>query len=122
MLPTYLSSFNTPKIPTKTITLLLDNLTINLKKADEIEASAIAVFNLVCKVFEMRNEYKCLADFKYKLDLSVFAPFNFHKLEPVRISYNQLLVQVVTSGSLTSYEDLSLLHTLVMQSIAMESN
>ncbi len=88
LLPTYLSCFNTPKIPTKTITDLLDNLTINLKKADEIEASAIAVFNLVCKVFEMRNEYKCLANFKYKLDLSVFAPFNFHKLEPVRISYN----------------------------------
>ena len=55
LLPVYLSSFNSPKIPTKTLTLLLDNLTLNLQKADEIEASAIAVFNLVCKVFELRS-------------------------------------------------------------------
>jgi len=46
------------------------------------------VFNLVCKVFEMREEFKCLKDFKYRLDLKIFAAFNFHKLEPVRISYN----------------------------------
>ena len=86
LLPVYLSSFNSPKIPTKTLTLLLDNLTLNLAKADEIEASAIAVFNLVHKIFEMRSQFKCLAEFKYNLNLSVFAPFNFHKLEAVRRS------------------------------------
>jgi hypothetical protein len=74
------------------MTLLLDNLTVNLQKADEVEASAIAVFHLVCKVFAMRSQYKCLTDFKYKLNLSVFTPFNFHKLEPVRKSYNELLL------------------------------
>jgi hypothetical protein len=54
LLPTYLGSFNSAKVPVKTMTLLLENLSLNLKKADEVEASAIAVFNLVCKVFEMR--------------------------------------------------------------------
>lgn len=92
LLPTYLSSFNTPKIPTKTMTLLLDNLSGNLQKADEVEASAIAVFNLVCKVFEMRSDFKCMKDFKYRLDLNIFSAFNFHKLEPVRLSYNQLIL------------------------------
>lgn len=55
LLPTYYASFANPKTPTKLTTLLLDNLTSNLKKADEIEASAIAVFNLVCKVYDLRG-------------------------------------------------------------------
>jgi hypothetical protein len=67
----------------------LDNLSLNLQKADEVTASAIAVFNLVCKVFELRHEFpKILSEFKFKLNLQIFAAFNFHKLEPVRLSYN----------------------------------
>lgn len=69
LLPTYLQSFNSPKIPTKTMTQLLDNLSSNLEHADEVEASAIAVFNLVCKIFGMRTDYKCFTQFKYRLNL-----------------------------------------------------
>lgn len=122
LLPTYLASFNQPKIPTKTMTLLLDNLSSNLEHADEVEASAIAVFNLVCKVFEMRQDYKCFATFKYRLNLQIFGAFNFHKLEAVRISYNSLILQALQAGSFTTNEDLSLLMTLTLQSLAMESN
>jgi len=46
----------------------MDNLTTNLQKADEIEASAIAVFNLVCKIFQLAFQHN-LSDFKYNLDL-----------------------------------------------------
>jgi len=97
-------------------------LTANLKKSDEIEASAIAVFNLVCKIFDLRVQHKCLSQFKYKLDLNVFGPFNFHKLEPVRLSYNELILRAVESGSLANKEDLTLLHTLTLQSLVVESN
>jgi hypothetical protein len=92
LLPTYLGSFKTDKVPSKTMALLLDNLSLNLQKADEVEASAIAVFNLVCKVFEMRKDFKCMEKFKYRLDLQIFSAFNFHKLEPVRIAYNSLML------------------------------
>ena len=95
LLPTYLAAFNKPKIPTVYITELLKNLSMNLKRADEIEASAIAVFNLVCKVYEMRKDFKCLSNFKFTLDLQIFSAFNFHKLEPVRISYNRLILEAL---------------------------
>ncbi len=72
------------------------------------------MFNLVCKVFELRSQFKCLADFKYNLNLNVFAPFNFHKLEPVRRSYNALMLEVLSSGSQTGKDDLRLLLTLTV--------
>lgn len=122
LLPTYLQSFKTDKIPTKTMTALLDNLSLNLQHADEVEASAIAVFNLVCKVFESRKDFKCMDKFKYRLDLQIFAAFNFHKLEPVRLSYQRLMLMALQSQSFTSKQDLSLLFTLTIQSLAMESN
>jgi hypothetical protein len=122
LLPTYYGSFANPKTPTKLTTTLLDNLTLNLKKSDEIEASAIAVFNLVCKIYDLRVQHKCLSQFKYRLDLNTFGPFNFHKLEPVRISYNELILKAIESGSVTTKEDLSLLHTLTIQSLVVESN
>lgn len=75
----------------------------------------------MCKVFELRSQFKCLADFKYNLNLNVFAPFNFHKLEPVRRSYNSLILEVLGSGSNTGNDDLKLLLTLTIQSIVMES-
>jgi hypothetical protein len=114
LLPTYFSSFKKAQRPTEDMTKLIGNLSLNLQRADEIEASAIAVFNLVCKVFEMRNEHNCIKDFKYRLDLSIFAAFNFHKLEQVRISYNMLILEALRSHSFSSVEDLSLLHTLTV--------
>jgi hypothetical protein len=51
----------------------------------------------------------------------VFATFNFHKLEPVRRSYNSLILEVLGSGSNTGNDDLKLLLTLTIQSIVMES-
>jgi hypothetical protein len=62
-----------------------------LQRSDEIEASSISVFQLVCKVFEMRDQYKCLADMQFSLDLATYFPFNFHKIEAVRFAYNQLI-------------------------------
>jgi len=104
------------------MTALLDNLSLNLQHADEVEASAIAVFNLVCKVFESRKDFKCMEKFVYRLDLQIFAAFNFHKLEPVRLSYQRLMLMALQSKSFTSKQDLSLLFTLTVQSLAMESN
>lgn len=45
-----------------TIGQLLENLTYNLAQSDEVEASSIAVFNLVCRVFDLKDEYACLAN------------------------------------------------------------
>jgi hypothetical protein len=45
-----------------------------------------------------------------------------HKLEPVRRSYNALILEVLNSGSLTGKDDLRLLFTLTVQSIVMESS
>lgn len=124
ILPTYCATFSKPKVPCETMGKLIENLTLNLRHADEISASAKAVFLLVCKVFDLRLEFpKILTDFRYKLDLQVFGSFNFHKLEPVRLSYNQLILQALQAGSFTDYpEDLCLLHTLTIQSLAMEAD
>ena len=70
----------------------------------------------------MRTHFKCLAEFRYGLNLDVFAPFNFHKLEAVRKSYNELILLVLGSGSITDKNDLKLLLTLTIQSIVTESN
>lgn len=74
-----------------TITQLIFNLTLNLQRSDEVEASSISVFQLVCRVFEMRQSYKCLETMQFDLDLGTYFPFNFHKVEAVRFSYNQLI-------------------------------
>lgn len=74
---------------------LLENLSHNLAQSDEVEASSIAVFNLVCRVFDLKDEYECLSDLKFKLHLETYCPFNFHKIEAVRYSYNLLLTKVL---------------------------
>ena len=75
----------------KTVGNLLSNLTQNLQQSDEIEASAISVFNLVCRIFELRETHGCLQPLSFKLCLKTYCPFNFHKIEAVRYSYNILL-------------------------------
>lgn len=42
------------------ITHLLANLASNLTQSDEVDASSIAVFNLVCRVYDLKDEYSCL--------------------------------------------------------------
>jgi hypothetical protein len=97
VLPVYLEEHNQPSAGQKknkvvqTIKQLLTNLTENLKRSDEVEASSIAVFNLVCRVFDMREEYACLAPLEWPLDTDALCPFNFHALEAVRYSYNLLI-------------------------------
>jgi len=75
----------------QTFKLLLKNLSLNLQQSDEVETSSISVFNLVCKIYEFREQYECLASLDWKLDLKALCPFNFHLLEPVRYSYNYLI-------------------------------
>ena len=106
-----------------TIGQLLQNLTYNLAQSDEVEASSIAVFNLVCRVFDLKDEYACLADLKFKMQLDVFCPFNFHKIESVRYSYNLLLSKIIAQkeNACLSTEELGSLHTLVVQALAMET-
>ena len=92
LLPTYLKS----KEPiSDTIHQLLENLAFNLTQCDEVEASSIAVFNLVCRVYDLKDEHECLSDLKWKMSLSIFCPFNFHQIEAVRYSFNLLLSKVL---------------------------
>ena len=71
-------------------------MTYNLAQSDEVEASSIAVFNLVCRVFDLKDDYECLKNLQFKMQLEVFCPFNFHKIEAVRYSYNLLLSKVLS--------------------------
>lgn len=81
------------------------------------------MFNLVCKIYDYREQYKCLAPLDHKLDLKALCPFNFHLLEPVRYSYNLLIFKVLsTQDHNLKIEDLQLLHTLVIQSLAVETS
>ena len=41
----------------ETVSKLLANLTRNLQQSDEIEASAISVFNLVCRIFDLKETH-----------------------------------------------------------------
>ena len=105
------------------ITQLLQNLAAVLSQSDEVEASSIAVFNLVCRVFDLKEEYQCIAGLQFKLELDIFAPFNFHRIEAVRYSYNLLLFKALSQSEpgLTD-EELGRLHTLTVQALAMESS
>ena len=105
------------------ITQLLQNLAAVLSQSDEVEASSIAVFNLVCRVFDLKEEYQCIAGLHFKLELDIFAPFNFHRIEAVRYSYNLLLFKALSQSEpgLTD-EELGRLHTLTVQALAMESS
>lgn len=67
-----------------------------MQRSDEIETSSIAVFNLVCRIFDFREEYPCLQPMVFSLDLKTYCPFNFHKLEPVRFSYNLLITKCLS--------------------------
>ena len=124
LLPTYLKMAPKQKngIVT-TIGTLLENLSFNLSQSDEVEASSIAVFNLVCRVFDLKDENACLQDLKFKMKLEVYCPFNFHKIEAVRYSYNLLLSKVLSQKEHNFSEDeLGQLHTILVQALAMENS
>lgn len=59
---------------------------------------------------------------EYNLDLATFFPFNFHKIEAVRYGYNKLISMYLAQPKTSlNCHDLCILHTLVVQSIAMET-
>lgn len=126
MLPVFLASRDASgdyKDAQDTVAQLIYNLTLNLQRSDEIEASSISVFQLVCRVFEMRSQYKCLTDMQFDLDLPTYFPFNFHKFEAVRFAYNQLIALYLSQPHTSiNAADLKVLHTLVIQSLAMETS
>ena len=128
LLPTYLEMHSKPPFSKETpvvkmIENLLKNLTLNLQQSDEIEASSISVFNLVCRIFDLREKHECLKPLSFKLCLKTFCPFNFHKIEAVRYSFNTLMSKCLaqTEHHLDA-NDVGQLHTLVVQSIAMETS
>ena len=99
-------------------------MAFNLGQTDEVEASSIAVFNLVCRVYDLREEFPAVLDeMRFKMQLEVFCPFNFHKIEAVRYSYNLFLSKVLASRDHNfNVEELGHLHTLVIQALAMETS
>ena len=57
------------------------------------------------------------------MHLDIFCPFNFHKIEAVRYSYNLLLSKVLAQREHNfTVDELGQLHTLVIQALAMESS
>ena len=97
------------------ITHLLANLASNLIQSDEVEASSIAVFNLVCRVYDLKDEYSCLQNLCFKLDLNIFCPFNFHRIEAVRYSYNLLLTKALAQAQhCFTVDELGSLHSLII--------
>ena len=88
-----------------------------------MEASAISVFNLICRIFELRDEFECLAPLAWKMDLNALCPFNFHKLEAVRYSYNLLIFKALSQKEHNlQVPELQDLHSLTVQSLAMETS
>ena len=70
----------------------------------------------------MKDEYACLKNLTFKMKLEVFCPFNFHKIESVRYSYNLLLSKVLAQKEHNlTIDELGSLHTLVIQALAMET-
>ena len=128
LLPAYLEMNSKPPFTreshvVKTVEKLLANLTTNLQQSDEIEASAISVFNLVCRIFDLRETHECLQPLSFKLSLKTFCPFNFHKFEAVRYSYNVLLSKCLDQKEHNlDLGEISQLHTLVVQALAMETS
>ena len=61
--------FSQDTVVVQMINKLLTNLTQNLQQSDEIEASSISVFNLVCRIFDLREKYGCLKPLSFKLCL-----------------------------------------------------
>ena len=128
LLPTYLEMnskppFSRPSRVVQTVEKLLANLTTNLQQSDEIEASAISVFNLVCRIFDLKETHECLQPLSFKLCLKTFCPFNFHKFEAVRYSYNVLLSKCLGQKEHNlDLGEISQLHTLVVQALAMETS
>ncbi len=78
----------------KWISQLLVNLQDNLEQSDEIESSAISVFNLINLIIDA---VPSLERISLNFDLSIFCPFNFHKIINVRYSYNQIVNKCLQS-------------------------
>ena len=103
----------------KYIDRILQNLTQTLKLTDDIEGSVIFGFNLINQIIHHKAFDTKVTSFKFHL--SVFCPFNFHRVVLVRRTYNTLVTKFLKLGLFT-FEDLLTLHTLTVQSIIMEQD
>ena len=99
---------------------ILLNLAETLKKTDDIESSVIFAFNLFNEIVHAKefDEKKT----KFKFELGVFCPFNFHRLVPVRLTYNNLVGRFLKMQDFFSQSDLFTLHTLTVQALIMEED
>ena len=84
--------------------------------SDEIECSAISVFNLVDLVLNAMPD-----KMQYSLDLNVLFPFNFHKIVNVRCAYNKIINKCLTSIPLEAGV-IENIFRLSLQALAMERN
>jgi len=63
------------------------------------------------------------ASTKFKFDLQVFGPFNFHRVVRVRKTYNILVTKFLEmTHEFFTFKELLTLHTLTVQAIIMEED
>lgn len=98
---------------------ILTNLTETLKMTDDVEGSVIFVFNLINKILNS-NQFD-IAQSKFRLDTSVFCPFNFHRVVSVRQTFNALIHRFLSINHF-DWNDLVKFHSLTVQSLIMESD
>jgi hypothetical protein len=77
---------------------LLENLQENLKVSDDLECSAIELFNLYSLLLDKSQDKssKELTDLSmFHFDFEAFYPFNFHKYVQVRLSYLKIVEKIL---------------------------
>lgn len=102
---------------------ILFNLSETLKMTDDIEGSVIFVFNLINQIIHSDQYVSGHSSDRFKFEVSVFCPFNFHRVVLVRKTYNSLIKRFLQlRPGFFGTGDLQTLHTLTVQSIIMEED
>jgi hypothetical protein len=91
-----------------------------LKLSDDIEGSVIYVFNLINQILSL-DKFDSKKS-KFRIESSVFFPFNFHRVLKVRITFNSLMNKFLKITGFFDSEQLTTLHTLNVQSLIMEED
>ena len=88
---------------------ILQNLTKTLTMTDDIEGSVIFVFDLINSILNSKKFNHVTS--KFRLDTSIFCPFNFHRVVSVRNTFNELIFKFLKLNHVGK-EDLLQIHSI----------
>ena len=110
ILSLFLDKYFEEKDPYHYIDQILVNLAETLKLSDDIEGSVIYVFNLINQILSLEKFDPKKS--KFRIEGSVFFPFNFHRVLKVRQTFNNLMNKFLKITGFFTEEQLTTLHTL----------